>query len=404
MWSVEQAAQHHRQLAKQWDQLLQKARNIPGFQSFLRPKKISELISAARHSMIVVVNVHHSRCDALSLIPGASSVVHIPLPSFSAQKAIETHRNLTNSLGYADNRARSLDRRPVFYDITAENQFELVLETLWIDVVRPILDHLGALEIHPLDKLPRITWCATGTLAFLPLHAAGCYSEPQARVSDFVVSSYTPTISALLKQAPAPGDFRGILSVGQAAAAGASPLPGTIAELDQIQKLAILIPHTRLDGSTATAEAVLKGMEQNSWVHLACHASQNTADPTASALLLHGSNLDLATVTRKSLKNVGLAFLSACETATGDEKLPEEAVHLAAGMIMAGYPSVIGTMWSIKDQDAPLVAKEVYTRLLNGTPDVRGAAQALHVAVGRLRDQVGDKEFARWVPYIHIGI
>ena len=39
----------------------------------------------------------------------------------------------------------------------------------------------------------------------------------------------------------------------------------------------------------------------------------------------------------KSLEPAELAFLSACQTATGYEKLPEEAVHLVAGMLAAGF-------------------------------------------------------------------
>src|ERR1700733_6751721 len=42
------------------------------------------------------------------------------------------------------------------------------------------------------------------------------------------------------------------------------------------------------------------------------------------------------------------------QTAKGDSKLPEEAIHLAAGMLMVRYGSVVGTMWSIRDDDAPI--------------------------------------------------
>ncbi|KAF9000813.1 hypothetical protein BDQ17DRAFT_1410126 [Cyathus striatus] len=53
------------------------------------------------------------------------------------------------------------------------------------------------------------------------------------------------------------------------------------------------------------------------------------------------------------------AFLSACETGTGDESLPEEAVHLAAGVLQAGYRSVIATMWAIDDSYAAMVSKNL---------------------------------------------
>jgi CHAT domain-containing protein len=194
------------------------------------------------------------------------------------------------------------------------------------------------------------------------------------------------------------------MAVGQAHTRGLAPLPGTIAELKQIAKITSGIRFTTLDGDQATPSAVFAGMEQHSWVHFACHASQNTAEPTKSAFHLHGGTLDLATITQKPLKNASLAFLSACQTATGDERLSEEAVHLAAGMIMAGYPTVIATTWSISDEDAPLIAEKVYTCMLEGgVPDSRKAAKALHHAVECLRAKVGVKEFGRWAPYIHIG-
>jgi CHAT domain-containing protein len=256
-----------------------------------------------------------------------------------------------------------------------------------------------------VTELPHLTWCTTGPLAFLPLHAAGCYNGPGNKIFDYVISSYTPTLSALLAPPPSANEFRGILAVGQAATFGCAPLPGTVAEIDAIQKHAKQMTFTRLEEDKATAATVLRAMEEHSWVHLACHASQNTSDPTKSAFYLHGSQLDLTMITQKPLRYAALAFLSACQTAMGDESLPEEAVHLAAGMVVAGYPTVIATMWSIEDEDAPFIAEKVYAHLLDGgVADSRKAAKALHISAGSLRDKVGVKEFARWLPYIHIGL
>lgn len=253
--------------------------------------------------------------------------------------------------------------------------------------------------------MPRITWCTTGPLTSLPIHAAGCYDEPHSKIFNYVISSYTPTLQALLTPHPTPADFNGILAIGQANAnLGAGALPGTIAELTEIQKLASGLRFTRLEEEKASPATVIAEMKQHSWIHLACHATQNLVDPTKSAFQLHNGLLSLKSISQNSFKNAGLAFLSACQTATGDEKLPEEAVHLAAGMILAGYPTVIATMWSIKDSDAPLIAEKVYKRLLEGkVADTRKTAKALHEAVDYLRGEVGEKAFVRWVPYIHIG-
>lgn len=223
-------------------------------------------------------------------------------------------------------------------------------------------------------------------------------------IFNYVVSSYTPTLSALLSPLPST-PFSGILAVGQESTSNMPRLPGTVAELAKIREKSTGFLVTQLDGHLATPAAVLAGMEEHSWVHLACHATQDTTNPIQSGFYLHNGMLDLASITQKPLKHAELAFLSACQTATGDESISEEAVHLAAGMLMAGYRTVIATMWSIGDKDAPVVAEKVYEYLLEGgKPDARRAAVAVHKATAHLREKVGMEEFAKWVPYIHIGL
>ena len=53
----------------------------------------------------------------------------------------------------------------------------------------------------------------------------------------------------------------------------------------------------------------------------------------------------------------GSGLLSACQKSTGDGRLSEEAVHLAAGMLAASYRGVIATMWSVRDRYASELAK-----------------------------------------------
>ncbi|KAF8987558.1 hypothetical protein BDZ89DRAFT_1202352 [Hymenopellis radicata] len=77
------------------------------------------------------------------------------------------------------------------------------------------------------------------------------------------------------------------------------------------------------------------------------------------------------------------------------------------GMLLAGYRSVIATMWSIQDRHALQVADDVYGYLLRDEkrdrPDYKESALALHLAVKRLRERVGEDKFLAWMPYIHIG-
>lgn len=257
-----------------------------------------------------------------------------------------------------------------------------------------------------MDKRPHVTWCTTGPLSFLPLHAAGLYGGPQLEAFDLVISSYTPTLSALLtSKSPICNPDAGILAVGQELTKGFSRLPSTAEEISVIKKYAKNVGFMQLDGKKATVDAVLNAMDEYSWVHLACHATQNPTNPALSTFHLHHDDLTLESITRRSFRHKGLAYLSACQTARGDDKLPDEAIHLAAGMLMAGYPSVVATMWSIWDIDGPEVAREVYAELLkDGILNCKGTSRALHKAVVSLREKIGQDSFKRWVPFIHIGV
>lgn len=266
------------------------------------------------------------------------------------------------------------------------------------------------LKVSPTADPPRIWWCATGSLAFLPIHAAGIYNKDVAgfNISDYVVSSYTPTLSTIIngtEPCETRGKFRGLLAVCQPNTPGQSALPNTTVELTQIQERARNFNVHSLEGSVALVESVVEGMETHSWIHLACHAVQDIVEPTKSAFCLHDGRLELSTILTKSFPHADFAFLSACQTATGDEKLSDEAIHLAAGLILAGYRGVIATMWSIMDEDAPVIAGHVYSELFSDAePDSMRAAPALHHAVKCLRQRVGDSAFLSWVPFIHLGI
>jgi len=252
------------------------------------------------------------------------------------------------------------------------------------------------------DKIPHITWCATGPLAFLPLHAAGIYNpcgECQISVLDFIASSYTPTLSALIlvHKVHNPSEIPSVLAISQPATPHHNTLPGTVTEIRAIKNHLSNEKMLWLNHQEATVHSVLSALDNHSIVHFACHAVQQIEDPIKSAFSLYDGNLELATLMHKSFKNARLAILSACQTATGDNELPEEAVHLAAGMLIAGFQSVIGTMWSIDDNDAPLLVDQLYANLFRrcteNNSSVLNSAYALHDAVIFLCNKVGPNNF-----------
>ncbi|QRV72005.1 CHAT domain protein [Ceratobasidium sp. AG-Ba] len=390
-------ANHHHQLAYRWDQLLEQARSLPGFENLLRPLSSNQLKQAARDGPIVVINSADTGCDALIIVPGEKDMIHVPLTQVASKQLEE----LTAQLDYFIGRSSSSNESRGVTDHISRDQTQ-PLALMWSG---PVLRALGYTNEVLQEKLPHVTWCATGALSFLPFHAAGLYDGISPNTSELIVSSYIPTLTALVSFERPLHAQSGLLVVGQEASPGQIPLPKTVDELEIIDKYATHIRLRRLERSSATVRATLSGMEEHGWVHLACHAVQNRDNPSHSAFHLHDGVLTLKEISRRQFKNKGLAFLSACQTARGHQYLPDEATHLAAGMLVSGYPSVIATMWSINDDDGPPVAEIVYSELLKeGQMNHEDSARALHKAVKNLRESVGKKAVWRWAPFIHMGV
>ncbi|CAG8650008.1 206_t:CDS:2, partial [Acaulospora colombiana] len=256
------------------------------------------------------------------------------------------------------------------------------------------------------DTPPRIWWCTTGSLTFLPIHAAGIYDShtDDAQLSSYAISSYTPTLSALLQPSKftSNSSFK-VLSVIEASPPGATYIPNAELELEHIRRHFADKHHLVLEGPEATRPRVTEEMKECNWLHLACHGVQNASRPTKSALLLDDGHLTLEEIIKLSLPKAEFAFLSACQTTAGDEQLSEEAVHIAGGMLLAGYRGVVATMWSIQDELAPEVADEFYAHLLRegGRPDSKKAAEALHISIQRLRKKQ-NLPLTAWVPFVHL--
>jgi CHAT domain-containing protein len=256
--------------------------------------------------------------------------------------------------------------------------------------------------------IPHIWWCPTSQFTFLPIHAAGIYGNPETltvTLADYAVSSYTPNLSVLLKARLREESPLKFLAVIQANTPGQSALPGATHELALMKTYVSQYPFDVLDGSKATVDQVLKALEKYSWIRFSCHGQQNIKIPTQSGLCLHDGMMTLRQIINKPSPNAEFAFLSACQTASGDYLWPDEAMHLAGGMMLAGFRSVIATMWSVGDHEAPLITEEVYKYLFqNNKPSGKDSAIALHIAVQQLRNQYQNKSFASWVPFIHMGM
>ncbi|KAF5311202.1 hypothetical protein D9611_013029 [Ephemerocybe angulata] len=435
--SLSEQAQDNLNLARQWDKLLEEVRVIPGFESFLKPVSCTTLLQHLPDSgPVIVINIDTRRCDAIALLPGRDQPLHIPLPDFSLELCNQYREGLTARLQSFHLRYRGESAllasedvddgrgiRPVHLrGINGETVIRTILKGLWEKLVTPILQRLELLKVDQSSDttLPRIWWCLTGPLSFLPIHAAGIYGKTGSEsIMDYAILSYIPTVAALadrIKNRQSIDKERtGLVMVSQPKVDGAASIPGTTTEVRSVYGVveAAGIRAEKFEETEITAAGCLDIMEKYSIVHLACHGSQNAKDPLKSRFLFHDGSLELGTIVQRSLKNADLAFLSACQTSTGVDDLPDEAVHLAAGMLAAGYRRVVATMWSIGDQDTPAVATDFYQYLLDhrssdieGGLDGRFSANALHHATKQLRlrlDDNSDQSLLTWIPYVHFG-
>jgi len=254
---------------------------------------------------VIIVNVSRYRCDALAVTPDGIEL--IPLPGVSADMVTEIAESFVDALdAFAhgdDPGLAELDRVP--------------------DTLRWLEENLGApigsaLRLRPPagQAWPRIWWCPTGPLALLPLHAV---------VLDAAVSSYTPTLRALLHardRAGPPSGSRPLL-VAMPVTPGETDLPGTEQEIEAVH--ALMPGAMSLVGARATRDAVLYALTRSPWAHFACHAEQDPAAPSHGRLLLYDGPLTIREIAAARLDQAEFAFLSGCETARGGDTLVSHA-------------------------------------------------------------------------------
>ncbi|KJA22796.1 hypothetical protein HYPSUDRAFT_185851 [Hypholoma sublateritium FD-334 SS-4] len=418
--SLQKDNQNHTHYAITYKKLLKEIRQLPDFHNFLKPPTFSTLlVGLPKDGPIIIFNIQRVDCNVLALVDGSEEPLHILLKDFSLADAKKLQDILQFNI---TNKGRDEDRLGIRWRAQPDIQF--VLRELWCKVVKPILEALGFLSVPPeLSNRPRIWWCPTGPISFLPLHAAGVYGSecPSGScVSDFVVSSYTPTIHSIQEKfkgfaaSSTLSEHTKILLISQPNTPDPKLPPILCAkkESHMLEDMMEKNPHVNallLEDGDATIEKVKTELQSHNWVHFACHGIQDPHEPLESGVYLHNGRLKLLEIMQQKIENPKLAFFSACQTSKGDNNLSEEVVHLAAGMLSAGYCGVIGTMWSISDAYGPVFAKWFYQYLLDETEsnklDSTHAAYALDYATRKVRKTLGqsNRDFLTWVPYVHFG-
>ncbi|MFI1293483.1 CHAT domain-containing protein [Streptomyces sp. NPDC020792] len=378
-------------LARRREELLAEIRALPGHDRFLRPPSFTTLRAAAARGPVVLLTASQYGCWAL-ILTGADVRV-VPL-------AVDVRQLADQAVAFL----HALGGEPS--PLKARNTVLDSLAWLWKKVTEPVLDALGCSEpVGPGGEWPRLWWCPTGLFTLFPLHAVGNHGAADGGTDttlDRVISSYTPTLRVLLHTREHPGppageDTRGLI-VSLPSTPGRPDLP---AAGNEARALHQRYPNAQLlTGPAATTPAVTEALTHCSWAHFACHGSQDITQPSRGALMLHDGPLMLWDIANLRLPHAELAFLSACETSRGGVVLADEAITFAAAVQLAGFRHVVGTLWSIDDAQAPIVADRVYENL--SRQDTLDPAAALHAAVRAMRAE-RPQAVLNWAPYVHVG-
>jgi tetratricopeptide (TPR) repeat protein len=286
---VQSDADDHHAMARQWDCLIDEIRELPGFTRFLLPPTTEELLAATEPGPVVVLSISEHRSDAILLTVNGLDVVSLPRATPGAVEE-QVRRFLA-----------VMDPEPTVRDVGPASewnrQVSRTLEWIWDVIAGPVLDRLALPAIPSEDgSPPRLWWCPTGPLSLLPLHAAGyhgatsCATPPT--VIDRVMSSYTPTVRALLRargqrRAGGVGDGAGegrtvrSLVIPMPHTSGAESLPGATTEADLLRAL----PSgqvTVLEQPTARHAQVLAELPHHDVAHFACHAFSDPDHPSVN--------------------------------------------------------------------------------------------------------------------------
>ncbi|RDH36157.1 CHAT domain-domain-containing protein [Aspergillus welwitschiae] len=418
---------------QQLQQCERQIRAKAGFEGFLHPMNIRQMVDCAREGPIIVVNITCTSSDAIFVL-SPTIIGHHRLNSMIT-RAVDKFREylmrhaMTELYGDPWSYEKDPGARDLDSDLPREAYDNNLLSWLWYTCVKPILTSLASDgHISSGEEKSRVWWIGTGAAAGLPFHAAGDYSQSQENKGesclDHVISSYTPTIKALhavrAKAAAQQASRRvkerpSLLVATMPDTPGYGALHGVRREAQGISDAVGQSMEVKQLISPSTDE-VLSQLQDCDLVHFACHGHSDPGNPANSHLLLQkhsdtGMVVDKLTVSKlldtQTISRAWIAYLSACSTAEiRDRRLLDEGLHITSGFLMAGFTHVIGSLWPAEDEVCVHMAtyfyKALITRYATATDLNRAVAEAVHDATLQIRRQYWHSPLS-WALYTHVG-
>ncbi|MBD2485421.1 CHAT domain-containing protein [Planktothrix sp. FACHB-1365] len=282
-----------------------------------------------------------------------------------------------------------LSFQPIF---STKERLELS-QTVYNWLIRPAESDLKNSSIKTL------VFVLDGSLRNVPM--AALYDGKNYLVQNYNLA-LTPGLQLLASQSLKRNQIKALTVGLSEARQGFSALPAVASELEKIEAE---VPTKVLLNQQFTRDAVQQQIQETPFpiVHLATHG-QFSSKAEDTFLLTWDSRINvkdlddfLSRRQRGEQNPVELLVLSACETATGDQRA---ALGLAGVAVRSGARSTLATLWQVNDTSTASLMAEFYQEL---TQQQISKAEALRQAQLKLLQQAKYQDPYYWAPFVLVG-
>ncbi len=268
-------------------------------------------------------------------------------------------------------------------------------EKVYSWLVRPAVEQLTQNGIKTLVFVP------DGLLKNLPM--AALYDGKQYLIEQYRVA-LTPGLQLLAAQGLTQNRLQVLMGGLSEARQGFSALPGVEAE---VQRIATQVSVDQLLLNQAFTKSNLQQRINSNplpIIHLATHG-QFSSNLNETFILTWDDKVNiqdfyslLQNRTANDRQPLELLILSACQTASGDDKA---ALGLAGLAVRSGARSTIASLWAVNDQSTAQLMTEFYQNLANQAIETR--AEALQKAQVKLLNSPQYKHPYYWAAFVLVG-
>jgi CHAT domain-containing protein len=338
---------------------------------------------------------------ALAESEGSSSLMDInTVVVYSVILNNQTQMILRSPNGSLTNYRAAISKQEIEAEI---NQLRYFLESRATEEYIPKVQKIYDLLIRPMEA----DLAATQLTTLLFINDGALRKVPMAALHDgkeFLIQKYPIAIApSLTLTARKPLDHSNLeaLSLGLTVERSPfAPLTNVATEVTAVNKI---LGGTELLDEAFTLPNLQEQLKKKSFpvVHIATHGKFGV-DAESTFLVGFDQRISIEQIDkllrfRNGRKSVELLTLSACQTATGDNR---SALGIAGVAVRAGVESALATLWYINDEATVPLIEEFYTQLRQ--PNI-SKAEALRIAQIKMITDVNYNHPAVWSPFVLIG-